>query len=227
MKKRIFSNILTMGLVLILFLSIGSGNFSAGTVYAENDLNNGITIDDEYLIPDTAGYFTYYVVIATNNTGSDIRISADFLAKDKSGSTLAKVNDYSDAVKSGQQFILYGQFKRDVASSAASYEYSYNASATDKCAYNAFIVNTASAEDNLVVTATNSSKAASESVIVRTLFLKNGRAVGFDTVNIASQGVEFYGGSTSSQALGYSVPDYDSYIVTYTIAGPKFEPEDI
>ena len=133
MKKRIFSVIITLGMVL-LFLGFESLFVPAATSYAENDLSSGITIDEEFLIPDGMGFFTYYVVVATNNTGSDIAISADFLAKDKGGTVLRRVNDYSDAVKSGQQFILYGQFNSDAVRKGASYEYAYRVWQSYKCA---------------------------------------------------------------------------------------------
>ena len=105
MKKRIFSIMMSMGMSLVLFMT---GFF--GTCYIKADASelstNGITINSEYLIPDNFDWCTCYVVVATNNTGRDIKISADFVALDQNGDVLSKVNDYSEAVKKDQQFIL-------------------------------------------------------------------------------------------------------------------------
>ena len=225
MKRRFFSVIVAMGLI-ISAISIESDFIPAATAYAENDTGSRITVDDEYLIPDGMGYFTYYVVVATNNTGSDIAISADFIAKDKSGTVLRRVNDYSDAVKSGQQFILYGQFSTESIRKAASYEYVYNIAPTDKCAYSQVSVN-ANRNGRLVeLSATNYSKYDIQGVGVRTIFLKEGKPIAFDTVNIADLGTTFRGGSTNCQVVGMNVSDYDDVVVTYTSVSPVPIPED-
>ncbi len=222
MKRRIFSVIITMVMVLSLFIYLGSGdNFPASTVYAENSLTQGITIDEEYLIPDSIGWCTYYVIVATNNTGSDISISADFYAKDRAGKVIKKVNDYSEAVKKDQQFILYGQFLNEEARGASAYDYKYIVTPTDKCAYTSVALDTKSIGKCVEVSATNYSKFDIQSVGVRTVFMKNGRAVAFDTVNIADSGIIFHGGSTNSQIIGYQAGDYDNYVLTYTSVGTQ------
>ena len=215
MKKRIFSVIVAMGMI-ISALSIESEFVPGKTAYAENEAPSGVTIDDEYLIPDGMGYFTYYVVVATNNTGNDIAISADFLAKDKAGNVIRKVNDYSDAVKNGQQFILYGQFSQESIRKAASFEYDYNVVPTDKCAYSQVSVNAQRNGHLVELSATNYSKYDIQGVGVRTIFLKNGKPIAFDTVNIADLGTIFHGGSTNYQVVGMNVLDYDDVVVTYT-----------
>ena len=225
MKKRFFSVIVAMGMI-ISALSIESDFVPAKTAYAEKEAPAGVVIDDEYLIPDGMGYFTYYVVVATNNTGSDIAISADFLAKDKGGTVLRRVNDYSDAVKNGQQFILYGQFSSESIRKAASFEYDYNFAPTDKCAYSQVSVN-AKRDGHLVeLSATNYSKYDIQGVGVRTIFLKNGKPIAFDTVNIADIGTTFRGGSTNYQVVGMNVADYDDVVVTYTSVSNIPLPED-
>ncbi len=226
MKKRIFSIIITMGMVLSLFLFIGSDIIPASVAYAENEVQQGITVDKEYLIPDNLGYFTYYVLVATNNTGSDISISADFLAKDKSGNVLKKVNDYSDAVKNGQQFMLYGQF-RTAAVKGASFEYAYAVAPTNKCAYSQVSLNADRSGQIIELTATNYSKYDIQCANVRTVFMKNGKAVAFDTVNIADMGITFHSGSTNSQVVGMNAGDYDDYVITYTSVANNEMPEDI
>ncbi len=226
MKKRIFSVVIALGMILSV-LCLDS-NFVPGTrSYAENDLKAGIIIDDEFLIPDGLGFFTYYVVVATNNTGSDIAISADFLAKDKGGSVLRRVNDYSDAVKSGQQFILYGQFSSEAIRKASSYEYAYSVWPTDRCAYSQVSVNAQRNGHFVELSATNHSRADVQGACVRTIFLKNGKPVAFDTVNIADVGTTFRGGSTNYQEVGMNVFDYDDVIVTYTSVANSPLPEDV
>lgn len=215
MKKRFFSLFVAMGMI-ISALSIESEFVPGKTAYAENEAPSGVAIDDEYLIPDGMGYFTYYVVVATNNTGNDIAISADFLAKDKAGNVIRKVNDYSDAVKNGQQFILYGQFSQESIRKAASFEYDYNVVPTDKCAYSQVSVNAKRNGHIVELSATNYSKYDIQGVGVRTIFLKNGKPIAFDTVNIADLGTTFHGGSTNYQVVGMNVPDYDDVVVTYT-----------
>ncbi len=225
MKKRFFSLFIAMGMI-VSALSIESDFVPAKTAYAENEAPSGVSIDDEYLIPDGMGYFTYYVVVATNNTGSGIAISADFLAKDKGGTVLRRVNDYSDAVKSGQQFILYGQFKTESIRHAASFEYDYSIVPTDKCAYSQVSVN-AQRNGNIVeLSATNYSKYDIQGVGVRTIFLKDGRPIAFDTVNIADVGTTFRGGSTNYQVVGMNVSDYDDVVVTYTSVSDVPLPKD-
>ncbi|MBE5829624.1 MAG: hypothetical protein E7305_09210 [Butyrivibrio sp.] len=215
MKKRLFSIFVAMGMI-ISALSIESDFVPATTAYAEKEASSGVIIDDEYLIPDGLGYFTYYVVVATNNTGSDIAISADFLAKDKTGVVLRRVNDYSDAVKNGQQFILYGQFSQESIRKAASFEYDYTIAPTDKCAYSQVSVNAQKNGHLVELSATNYSKYDIQGVGVRTIFLKNGKPIAFDTVNIADLGTTFRSGSTNYQVVGMNVSDYDDVVVTYT-----------
>lgn len=225
MKRRVCSIILTLGMVLSLFIFLGSRD--ASVVYAANDLASGITINEEYLIPDSIGWCTYYVIVATNNTGSDIAISADFVAKNRSGSVMKKVNDYSEAVKKDQQFILYGQFLNSEIKGASGYDYTYTVSKTDKCAYTSVALDTKNIGDCVEVSATNYSKFDIQSVGVRTVFMKNGKAVAFDTVNIADSGIIFHGGSTNSQVIGVSAGDYDNYFLTYTSVGTQAHAEDL
>ena len=225
MKKRFFSLFVAMGMI-VSALSIESDFVPAKTAYAENEASSGVSVDDEYLIPDGMGYFTYYVVVATNNSGSDIAISADFLAKDKAGTVLRRVNDYSDAVKSGQQFILYGQFSTESIRGAASFEYDYSIVPTDKCAYSQVSINAKRNGHIVELSATNYSKYDIKGVGVRTIFLKDGKPIAFDTVNIADVGTTFRGGSTNYQVVGMNVSDYDDVVVTYTSVSDVPLPKD-
>ncbi len=227
MKRGILSIIITMGFVLSLIISAKSGYIPAQTAYAENEIQQEITIDNEYLIPDRLGYFTYYVVVATNNTGSDISISADFSALDKSGAVIKKVNDYAEAVKDGQQFMLYGQFTASAAGKASSFVYDYAFAPTEKCAYTQVALDTAKSGQVIELTATNYAKYDIQAANVRTVFMKNGKAVAFDTVNIADMGVTFHSGSTNSQVVGMNAGDYDDYLITYTTSSASDIPEDI
>ena len=218
MKKRIFSIIMSVGMVLILFMT---GNFGTCPLSAEAAQlsTDGIKINSEYVIPDSFDWCTYYVVVATNNTGRDIKISADFVALDKKGNVISKVNDYSEAVKNGQQFILYGQFLNKDIRNAADYKYAFGIAETDNCTYNSIDVDASDIGECIEVSATNYSQKDVQGVGVRTVFLKNGKPVAFDTVNIADVGYVFHGGSTNSQVIGYNAGRYDDYILTYTSAG--------
>ena len=227
MIKRIFACVLTLGMTIGLMSGHNSNFIPAEISYAAEVSEGQITVDDEYLIPDSIGWCTYYVVLATNNTGSDISISADFVAKDGAGNVLKKVNDYSDAVKNGQQFILYGQFLNTEIANAKAYEYAYSLKPTDRCAYTSVAIDTRDIGDCVEVSATNYSESDIQSVGVRSVFMKDGRAVAFDTVNIADAGITFHGGSTNSQIIGTRAGDYDNMILTYTTVSNHSIAEDL
>ena len=220
MKKRTFSTLLILGMSLILLASgfgVSTVNANASDFSAKS--NKNIQIDGEYVIPDGFDYSTYYVIIATNNTGKDISISADFVALNENGDVLAKVNDYFDAVGRGQQFILYGKFLNTRIKDAVKYQYVFNTSETENCTYNSVDVGTTKMGECIEVSATNYSEKDIQGVGIRTVFLKKGKPVAFDTVNIADTGYVFHGGSTNSQVIGYNAGAYDDYIMTYTSAG--------
>ena len=212
MKRKVLS-VVSVGIALAAFLSV---NLSAGTACAAPALADGIFIEEEYLIPDECGLSSYYVIVAKNNTGEDVAVDADFFAKDASGNTVMKVNDYSEAVGKDQTFILYGQFRNSKVENANNYEYSLSVKQTDRCAYSSIEVSPENEEDCLSVSAHNNSDFDVNGVGVRTIFMKDGKAVGFDTVNIADVGTTFKGGSTNSQELWLNSSDYDDFILTYT-----------
>ena len=218
MKKRIFSTLTSLGASLILIFTCLI-NTCGLEVHASELSVNDIVVNNEYAIPDSFDWCTYYVVVATNNTGRDIKISADFSALDKNGNVIAKVNDYSEAVKKDQQFILYGQFLNDEIKKAVKYQYVFNVSETDNCTYTSVNIDTSKMEGCIEVSATNYSAKDIQGVGIRTVFLKNGKPVAFDTVNIADVGYVFHGGSTNSQVIGHNAGSYDDYILTYTSAG--------
>jgi hypothetical protein len=218
MKKRIFSILMSMGMSLVLFITGFFGTCTLDADASELSTEN-ISIDREYVIPDSFDWCTYYVVVATNKTGRDIKISADFVALDKKGNVISKVNDYSEAVKKDQQFILYGQFLNKDIRKAAKYDYVFGIAETDNCTYTSVDVDASNIGECIEVSATNYSQKDIQGVGVRTVFLKNGKPVAFDTVNIADVGYVFHGGSTNSQVIGYNAGRYDDYILTYTSAG--------
>ncbi len=219
MKKRIFSIISTLGASLIFFLFVNSYGIGVLAVEASEFSSDSITIDGIYTISDNMDWCTYYVVVATNNTGKDVAVGADFIAVDGDSNVLSKVHDYSEAVKDGQQFILYGQFKNDRIADAKSFDYNFRIAQTDNCTYSSVNLDSVKEDVGIQVEATNYSEKDIQGVGVRTVFLKDGQAVAFDTVNIADVGYVFHGGSTNSQVVGYNAADYDEYIMTYTSAG--------
>ncbi|MDC7293749.1 MULTISPECIES: hypothetical protein [unclassified Butyrivibrio] len=212
MKKRIFSILAAMGIALFFTLN-------ASVARAADPSVKNITIESEYMIPDDMGWCTYYVLIATNNTGKDISVSADFTSYDKAGKALNKVNDYSEAVKKGQRFILYGQFVNSKNPGLKSCKYEFSVKETGNCTYSSVNLDASKNGNCLEVSATNYSEKDIQGVGVRTVFLKNGKPVAFDVVNIADTGYTFHGGSTNSQAMGVNAGEYDEYIMTYTSAG--------
>lgn len=219
MRKKIASIAVSMGMSLILILLNCILEICQLTVYAAEPSIQNVRINSEYVIPDGYDWCTYYVVVATNNTGKDISINAEFEALDKSGKVLGKSQDYSDAVKKDQQFILYGQFKNADIAGAKDFKYTFSVAETDNCTYNSVNIDAVNNGECLQVSATNYSEHDIQGVGVRTVFLKNGKAVGFDTVNIADVGYTFHGGSTNSQVVGNNTGSFDNYILTYTSAG--------
>lgn len=218
MRKQFLSLAVTLGMSIAFLLNVNHCVTPSAVVYAAEEKAEGIRIDEEYLVPDIYGWCTYYILVATNETGEDIAISSDFVAIDGNGNVLSKAHDYLDAVRNGQQFILYGQFLNEDLNGVADYDYSFDIRTTDKCSYSMISVDASRNDRYLEVSATNYSESDIQGVGVRTVFMKNGRAVGFDAVNIADYGYTFYGGSTNSQILGYNTKDYDNYILTYASA---------
>ena len=219
MKKQIFSIIITCGMSFFTLFGVNQCIFPSNVAYAATEIENGITIENEYVIPDEFDWCTYYVLVATNNTGKDVRISADFTAINPDGEEVSLVHDRADAVKDGQKFILYGQFLNENIKNASTYKYNLDLTETDNCTYTLVDVDTSTKEKCIEISATNYSEKDIQGVGVRTLFTKNGRPVAFDTVNIADVGYTFHGGSTNSQMIGLNASDYDNYIITYISAG--------
>ncbi|WP_029231508.1 hypothetical protein [Butyrivibrio sp. VCB2006] len=219
MRKKSTSVMVSLAMSLILILLNCILDCGQLTVYAAAPSADNIKVNNEYVIPDGYDWCTFYVVVATNNTGKDITINAEFTAVDKNGNVVAKSQDYSDAVKKDQQFILYGQFKNVDIQGVSNFRYSFNVGETDNCTYNSVDIDAVNNGECLQVSATNYSEHDIQGVGVRTVFLKNGKAVGFDTVNIADVGYTFHGGSTNSQVVGHNTAKYDTYILTYTSAG--------
>ena len=219
MRKRIISTLMAFVIFSALLVVVDPCKNLPSVAKAADISSSLITINSEYAIPDKFDWCTYYVLIATNNTGKDISISADFMALDKKGNELSKVNDYSEAVKKGQQFILYGQFLNKNIKNVGKFRYDLKIAETDNCTYNSVDVDAVDVGECVQVSATNYSGKDIQGVGVRTVFLKQGKPVAFDTVNIADVGYVFHGGSTNSQIIGYNAGKYDDYIMTYTSAG--------
>ena len=219
MNKRIFSNLAAMGIALFFTLGLCQALLDSSVAFAADPSVSDIKIESEYTIPDDMGWCTYYVLVATNNTGKDIAVSADFTSYNKAGKALNKVNDYAEAVRKGQKFILYGQFVNSKNPGMKNVKYVLSVKETENCTYASINLDASKKGSCLEVSATNYSEKDIQGVGVRTVFLKDGKAVAFDTVNIADSGYTFHGGSTNSQAMGVTAGDYDEYIMTYTSAG--------
>jgi len=196
--------------------------FTPLTAFAAPSVStDAVVVTDKYIIPDESGTCTRYILVAQNSIDVDISVNVKFYAIDKDNNLLYRVSDYAEAVKAGQEFMLYGQFPSEIAEETDHVEYSLSVDEADNCAYSAASVTATEADNNLIVIeGTNYSKNDIQGINVRTIFLKNGSAVGFGTVNIADYGYTLCSGSTSSQELGHFVSDYDSYILTYTTCIP-------
>ncbi len=183
--------------------------------------SGNVVVTEEYLIPDESGISSRYVLLASNETDSNIIISAEFYAVDSDGKVLATVTDYIDAVRKDQKFILYGQFKNEIVEAAANFRYTLSFDYTDECAYDAIDIKTENEEDSTVidVTGTNYAQKDVEGIHVRAIFYNDDEPVAFDYTNIADSGYLLHSGSTNYQQIGTVNIPFDKYVITYTSCG--------
>ena len=209
--KKIYGIIVSIALLIGLIAPV-SINAKAASV-------SDISISGEYLIKDSDGLHSRYVVLATNNSEKDLTVEADFHAL--SGRKAVKtVHDCAEAVKAGQSFIVYGQFRNDQIAKASGYTYDLKVSETSSCKYDAVNMEITKSDDNtIIVTGTNYSQSDVYSVNTRCLFFKDGTPIAFDTVNIGDSGQLLRSGKAGVQQLGMIPVDYDDYTVTYSVSG--------
>ncbi len=221
--KKIYSIIISIALIFGAFTPVHVLARANQSVSASD-----ISIDAEYLIKDQDGLHSRYVVIASNSTGSDISVKADFYALNSEGSPIVAVHDSADAVKAGQSFIMYGQFKNDAIADAASFTYDLRGETTSQCRYDAVGLDVQKSADNeLNITGTNFSASDVNLINVRGVFFKDGAPVAFDTVNIGDSGYTLRSGSSGIQQLGMTLEDYDDYVITYTASSDITLAEDL
>ncbi|WP_026528679.1 hypothetical protein [Butyrivibrio sp. VCD2006] len=210
--RKIYGIIITIAVVISIFSD------SALISTAANN-SDGIQINGEYLISDTDGMHSEYVLIAKNISGIDLTVTANFFAASSESDTVKAVSDTAPAIKNGQTFILYGQFKNSDLENASGISYKLTTAATNSCKYDAVNVDASANEDGVLeITGTNYSSEDVSLVNVRTVFFKDGTPVGFDHVNLGDSAYSFRSGSSNSQELGMIHPEYDNYIITYTVA---------
>ena len=219
-NSKVFNLIFALVLAFSLCFSVV---ISPIHVDAADPSVSDIQINDVYVLPDNSGFLTYYVVYATNNTGADVSVETFFTAFGKDGEQIYKVSDYVDAVRNGQDFITYGQFSNNDIENVSKFDYEIQISETSNCTYSSVDVEANKADDFLIVEATNYSEHDLQGVNVRTLFLRNGKPIAFDYVNIADAGTTFHGGSTNCQVIGFNIGSYNDFILTYTSAGSTSE----
>ncbi len=201
---------------IIIAIALIFGAFTPVEVLAKA---SDISVNAEYLIRDQDGIHSRYVVLATNASGSDISVKADFYALDASGKPIKVVHDYADAVKNGQNFIIYGQFKNDSIADVASFSYDIRVETTGSCRYDAIGLDVQKDDSStLNVTGTNFSASDVNLVNVRSVFFKDGVPVAFETVNVGDSAYVLHSGNTNNQQLAMVPVDYDDYIVTYTVS---------
>ncbi|WP_026660664.1 hypothetical protein [Butyrivibrio sp. AC2005] len=206
---------------LIIAIAVIISTFSNSTIisYAANKTAEGIKIEGEYLISDIDGIHTRYVVVAKNTSDKDLAVVAKFYALKANGNPIKSVTDGASAVKSGQSFMLYGQFKKKDIEDAASFSYEITVTETTGCRYDEVGFDIEAGLDNaLEVTGTNYSSEDVGCINVRSVFFKDGEAVAFDTVNIGDAAYSLRSGSTNTQEIGVLLPEYDDYLVTYFVA---------
>ncbi|WP_026664802.1 hypothetical protein [Butyrivibrio sp. FC2001] len=211
--RRIYSLIIAIAVIISMFTS------SAIISYAANQTADGIKIEGEYLISDIDGIHTRYVVVAKNVSDKDLSVIAKFYALKANGNPVKSVTDGASAVKKGQSFMLYGQFKNSDIEEATEFSYEITVKETDNCRYDAVGFDVEAGIDSaLAVTGTNYSSEDVGCINVRSIFFKNGEAVAFDTVNIGDYGYSLRSGSSNTQEIGMLLPEYDDYLVTYSVA---------
>ncbi len=202
---------------LIVTMAFLVGVFTPVQVSANASSQSDIGIKAEYLIKDSDGLHTRYVVLATNNSESDVTVNASFHAIDANGNIIKTVYDSAESIKKGQEFIIYGQFRNEIASAASAIKYDFSVADDNCCNYDAIGIDIAQEEDNsLTVTGTNYSKADVNAVNVRGIFYKDGTPVAFDTTNIADTSYTLRSGNSGTQELCQVPTDYDNYVITYS-----------
>lgn len=207
------------GIIIAIAVIISTFANSAIFSYAANKTIDGIEIEGEYLIHDIDQVHTRYVVVAKNISGKDLSVVAKFYARKDNGNPIKSVTDGASAVKDGQSFMLYGQFKNKDIEEAAGFSYDLTVSETDGCRYDSVGFSVEEDLDNaLNVTGTNYSSEDVSCINVRSVFFKDGEAVAFDTVNIGDLGYLLRSGSTNTQKIGVLLPEYDDYLITYFVA---------
>ena len=201
---------------IIIAIALIFGAFTPVKVLAKT---SDISVNAEYLIRDQDGIHSRYVVLATNASGMDISVKADFFALDASGNPIKVVHDCAEAVRNGQTFILYGQFKTESIADVASFDYSLNVTKASNCRYDAIGIDVQKDEANtLNIVGTNFSTSDVNLVNVRGIFFKEGMPVAFEAVCVGDSGYALHSGSVGNQQLAMVPVDYDDYIITYTVS---------
>ncbi len=213
MKKHI-SIILVALFITLVSVSPLTVNARKNSISASD-----ISVKREFLIKDNDGLHSRYVVLATNDSAEDISVKADFFAIASDKTVIKAVHDCTDAVKSGQDFIIYGQFLNDKIEDAASFSYNISAQETSDCRYDAIDLDVEKSKNNtLAVKGLNYSKSNVNAVNVRSIFYKDGVPVAFESINVGDRGYVLSSGSEGIQELGQNYTDYDEYVITYSVA---------
>ncbi|WP_022763080.1 MULTISPECIES: hypothetical protein [unclassified Butyrivibrio] len=212
--RKIYGIIITIA----VFISIFANSSFTITAASGQGMADGLQINGEYLIMDSDNLHSEYVVIATNKSGKDLSVVAKFFAVGGNGNPIKTVYDSASAIKNGQSFILYGQFKNSELKDVASYSYTLMTGITEDCKYDSVNVDVESQEGVLEVTGTNYSSEDTSLVNVRTIFFKDGSPVAFDHVNLGDSAYSLRSGSSNTQELGQLHPEYDNYLITYSVA---------
>ncbi len=217
-----------ISLIMTAIITLGMATPISAEAVTRSASISDISVNGEYLIKDNDGLHSRYVVLATNNSGEDIAVKADFHALSSDGSSIKTVHDSAEAVKAGQEFIVYGQFLNDSIADAASFTYDLAVQTTSDCRYDAVNIDIKeSSNDTIAVTGTNYSQADVMAVNVRGVFYKDGIPVAFDTVNIGDQGYALRSGADSVQELGQTFDDYDNYVITYSVVAKNASANDL
>lgn len=213
--RKIYGIIITIA----VFISVFANSSFITNAASGHGIAEGLQINAEYLIRDIDGMHNEYVVIATNNSGSDVHVSAYFHAVASTGNPIKTVSDEAKAIKNGQTFILYGQFKNEDVIDVSSYSYDLITDAASDCKYDSVNIDVEAEESGtLEVTGTNYSSEDISLVNVRTVFFKDGKPVAFDHVNLGDSAYSFRSGSSNTQEIGMVPVEYDNYILTYSVS---------
>lgn len=154
--------------------------------------------------------------VVTNNSDRDVRIGMNVTAKDSAGNALASTSPSESPVGPGQTAILDGWLDDVDMTAAIDYTMDVSTDVSRESAKDIDLKYNKNA-NNLVITATNNGSKAAKFLEVEVIFLKGGRAVGYDSTYVTDDDSELKAGTTRTGSVSlYSDKGFDDVIVGYS-----------